>query len=288
MTGTVRQASFDELGTPLSTATFVVVDLETTGGSARDDAITEIGAVRVRGGESLGDFQTLVRPSTPIPPFISVLTGITDSMVASAPPIRAALPSFLEFARGATLVAHNAPFDVGFLRQASADLGLSWPAFAVLDTARLARRVLTRDETPNCKLSTLARLFATRVQPCHRALADAAATVDVLHGLLERVGNLGVHTVEELIGFSSQVPERVRRKRHLAAGLPAGPGVYVSATGRGALCTSGRATMCGRASGPISPRRRRGAASPRWFLSRRGSTQSAARPHWKPTSANFG
>lgn len=221
------QTTFDELGTPLASTTFVVVDLETTGGSAQHDAITEIGAVRVRGGEVLGEFQTLVRPSGAIPPFIAVLTGITDSMVAGAPGPRSVLPSFLEFARGATLVAHNAPFDIGFLRQGTERLGLGWPAFPVVDTVRLARRVLTRDEAPNCKLATLARLFSTSTEPCHRALADARATVDVLHHLLERVGNLGVHTLEELTSYSARVPDHVRRKRHLADGLPLGPGVYI-------------------------------------------------------------
>jgi DNA polymerase-3 subunit epsilon len=97
----------------------------------------------------------------------------------------------------------------------------------VLDTALIARRALTRDEAPNCKLATLARLFRTETEPSHRALADARATVGVLHGLIERVGNLGVHSVEELRAFSTAVPVEVRRKRHLADGLPDGPGVYV-------------------------------------------------------------
>ena len=78
--------------------------------------ITEIGAVKVRGGEVLGEFQTLVNPHTEIPAFIAVLTGISNAMVADAPPIESALPAFLEFAAGTVLVAHNAPFDVGFLR----------------------------------------------------------------------------------------------------------------------------------------------------------------------------
>ena len=86
-----HQQTFDELGTPLREVTFVVVDLETTGGSAADCEITEIGAVKVRAGEILGELQTLVRPGAPIPSFISVLTGITDAMVATAPPIEAVL-----------------------------------------------------------------------------------------------------------------------------------------------------------------------------------------------------
>jgi DNA polymerase-3 subunit epsilon len=97
--------------------TFVVVDLETTGAAATD-SITEVGAVKVRGGEVLGEFQTLVNPTGPIAPFVAVLTGITDLMVAAAPPIKAVLPAFIEFTKGTVLVAHNDPFDVGFLRSA--------------------------------------------------------------------------------------------------------------------------------------------------------------------------
>ena len=119
------QQTFDELGTPLRDVTFVVVDLETTGGSpAAGSSITEIGAVKVRHGEVLGEFQTLVKPTDEIPAFIAVLTGITNAMVATAPRIESALPAFLEFARGTVLVAHNAPFDIGFLRHYSEAMGI--------------------------------------------------------------------------------------------------------------------------------------------------------------------
>ncbi|MGE5763532.1 MAG: DEDD exonuclease domain-containing protein [Mycobacterium leprae] len=236
------QASLDELGTPLSQVTFVVIDLETTGGSASDDAITEIGAVKVRGGEVLGEFQTLVRPAGPIPAFIAVLTGITESMVADAPRIEAVLPSFAEFVRGAVLVAHNAPFDLGFLRAASARTRLDLPHVDALDTARLARRVLTRDEAPDCRLRTLARLFHAGTEPCHRALADARATVDVLHGLLARVGTIGVHSLEELRAFSTEITPAQRRKRHLAERVPAVPGVYLFTDGRGEVLYVGKST----------------------------------------------
>ena len=223
-----RQRSFDELGRPLRDITFCVVDLETTGGSAEGGAmITEVGAVKVRGGEVLGEFQSLVNPHTAIPPFIAVLTGISDSMVCDAPPIDEVLPAFLEFAAGTCLVAHNAPFDVGFLRHFAKRQGRAWPTFEVLDTARLARRVVTRDEAPNCKLGSLARVFRSGTTPNHRALADARATVDVLHGLMERLGGLGVHTLEELQTFSARVSTAQRRKRHLAEGLPHAPGVYL-------------------------------------------------------------
>ncbi|HEY3535459.1 MAG TPA: exonuclease domain-containing protein, partial [Pedococcus sp.] len=141
----VVQGTFDDLGTALAEVSFVVVDLETTGGSPQDSAITEIGAVKVRGGELLGEFQTLVNPHLPIPPFIQALTGITTAMVAEAPRIESALPAFLEFAQGSVLVAPNAGFDVGFLKAATAAQGLAWPGFPVLDTVHLARHLVSRD-----------------------------------------------------------------------------------------------------------------------------------------------
>ena len=234
------QATIDELGTPLRDVTFVVVDLETTGGAAEDCGITEFGAVKVRGGEVLGEFQTLVNPGAPIPPLVAVLTGITDRLVAAAPPLAAALPAFLEFARGAVLVAHNAPYDTGFLRAACARHGLPWPDPVVLDTARLARHVVAGDDVRNHKLATLAAFFRSPVTPDHRALTDARATVHVLHALMERVGNLGVQSLEELAAYSSRVPPSTRRKRGLADDLPHAPGVYLFLDERGKALYVGR------------------------------------------------
>ncbi len=148
-------------------------------------------------------------------------------MLVDAPPLGAAVPAFLEFATGAVLVAHNAPYDVSFLKGACAVLGRAWPDHAVVDTARLARAVLLRDEVRDCKLGTLARHFRATTTPNHRALSDARATVDVLHGLIERVGPLGVHSLEELATYTSRVTPAQRRKRHLAEALPDSPGVYV-------------------------------------------------------------
>lgn len=225
MTSTLLQPSFEDLGRPLATTPFVVVDLETTGAGA-DASITEIGAVRVCGGEVEGEFQTLVNPHAHIPPLVSVLTGITDAMVAGAPRVDQVVPPFLEFARGAVLVAHNAGFDVGFLKRACAAHDLAWPGFGVLDTVALARGVLLRDEVPNVKLATLARHFRVAEPPNHRALTDARATVTVFHKLLERVGNLGVTSVEDLLEFTRGVSPERRAKRTWAAAAPTAPGVY--------------------------------------------------------------
>ncbi|GAB4086095.1 DEDD exonuclease domain-containing protein [Myceligenerans cantabricum] len=227
VSSTPYQASFDELGTPLRDVTFVVVDLETTGTRASEGGITEIGAVKVRGGERLGEFQSLVNPGQPVPAFVARLTGITNAMVATAPDIAKVLPSFLEFAHDAVLVAHNAPFDVGFLKAACERLGYEWPGFGVVDTVPLARKVVPRDEAPNHKLSTLARLFRAEVTPDHRALSDARATVDVLHALFDRLGPMGVTHLEDLRTAADPVPPEVRAKRHLAADLPEAPGVYL-------------------------------------------------------------
>jgi DNA polymerase-3 subunit epsilon len=222
-------------GLALRDTTFVVVDLETTGGRATEsapgrgdhDQITEIGAVKVRGGEIIGELGTLVDPGRAIPPQIVALTGITTAMVCDAPRIESVLPSFLEFARGAVLVAHNAGFDIGFLKAAAKRCDIAWPQPPVLCTVKLARRVLTRDEAPSVRLSALAQLFSASTTPNHRALDDARATVDVLHGLIERVGNQGVHTFPELRTYLPNVTPAQRGKRHLAAGLPRRPGVYL-------------------------------------------------------------
>jgi DNA polymerase III subunit epsilon len=183
---------------------FAVVDLETTGWSPEQAAITEIGAVRVRAGARRGEFvrqgefASLVNPGTPVPPGIADLTGITDWMLAAAPRLGAVLPGLLDFARDCVLVAHNAPFDLGFLVAGCGDLGLAWPGFTVLDTVMLARRVMDPDEVPDCKLSTLAGFFGARTAPNHRALADARATADVLSWLIRRLAHRGIRTLRQL------------------------------------------------------------------------------------------
>jgi DNA polymerase III subunit epsilon len=234
VTGPDPQLTFEELGTPLHAATFVVLDLETTGGPPAGgdpadgpDAITEIGAVKVRGGRVVGEYATLVDPGRDVPPQIVALTGITTAMVSAAPRLPAVLPGFLEFCAGAVVVAHNAPFDVGHLRAACRRHGSVWPRPPVVCTARLARKVLTRDEAPSCRLSALAALFRAGTRPVHRALDDARATVDVLHALLERVGGHGVSSLEDLLALQVEVTPAQRGKRHLADAVPHAAGVYL-------------------------------------------------------------
>lgn len=229
-----RQLSFNDLGTPLVEATLVVVDLETTGTDPKSDAITEIGAVKVRGGEVLGEFRTFVDPQRPIPAYIASLTGITNATVAGAPPIQAVLPTFLDFVGDVALVAHNARFDIGFLTAHAARCELLWPRPQVLDTLTLARSVFRRDEVRDHKLSTLAAYVGATVTPDHRALSDARATVDVLHAIIDRLGPASASTLEDLSSAHRRATPVQLRKKHLADQIPAVPGVYQFLDAQGA------------------------------------------------------
>ena len=184
---------------------FVVFDLETSGAApSTGAAVTEIGALKVLGGEIVGEFQSFVDPGHHLSDFITSLTGITDEMLAGAPTIDQVLPTFLDFlgpGHETVLVAHNASFDMSFMKAAASAHSYQWPDYSVIDTARVARYVLDRDEVPNCKLSTLAPFFGSPTSPNHRALDDARATVDVLHGIFERLGSHNVTTLEQLLQF---------------------------------------------------------------------------------------
>jgi DNA polymerase III alpha subunit (gram-positive type) len=117
---------------------------------------------------------------------------------------------FLGSAEDTVVVAHNSPFDLSFLKAASKTHEIEWPDYLTVDTARLARAVLDGDEVINCKLSTLAEFFAASTSPNHRALDDAMATVDVLHGLIERLAGFDVHSFEQMRNFPSR-KKRVKR-----------------------------------------------------------------------------
>jgi DNA polymerase-3 subunit epsilon len=205
-----------------------VVDLETTGGGPGDSGITEIGAVRVRGGRLEETFVTLVNPRRPIPPFVRDLTGITDDMVANAPDLADALPRFLAFAGGAVLVAHNAAFDVGHLTAARQQLEARPLDVPALCTLRLARRLL-----PELRRRNLDSVAGDLGIPCadrHRALGDARIAADVLRAFLTRAAERGFRTVADLVRFQTLAvdgrPLVVHVSRERLDALPPSPGVY--------------------------------------------------------------
>lgn len=227
--------------TPLHAVSFTVVDLETTGGAPETCAITEVGAVRVCGGEREGELATLVHPGMAIPRQISRLTGIDNRLVADAPRITAVLPMLLELWRGSVLVAHNARFDTSFLNVALRRHDYPEIDLPVVCTATLARR-LVREEVRNCRLATLCRHFRTHHEPTHRALPDARATVELLHALLERASGMGVSTLEELLEVCRRRDLGAVTSRHrLADGLPTDPGVYAFRSPAGEVLYVGKA-----------------------------------------------
>jgi len=211
---------------PLDRATFVVVDLETTGlrpGSAR---ICEIGAVRVHELELAEEFELLVDPGVPIGPAITALTGLRDAELRGAPHPGIAVRRFLEFAGDAVLVAHNARFDLAFLDRETERLTGARLAGAVVDTVGLARRLLA-GRTPRAGLASLAQLFGTAAQPCHRALPDAQATAEILLRLIGLAQERGALTVADLVDLAAPRVRKVYAKRSLAFGAPTAPGVYL-------------------------------------------------------------
>jgi DNA polymerase III epsilon subunit family exonuclease len=210
----------------LENATFVVVDLETTGlrpGTAR---ICEIGAVRVRELELEEEFQLLVDPGVPIGPTISALTGLHDSELRGQPHPGIAVRRFLEFAGDAVLVAHNARFDLSFLDRETERLVGARLAGPVVDTVGLARRLLA-GRTPRAGLATLAQFFGTDARPCHRALPDALATAEILIRLIGLAQERGARTIADLGDLAAPRTRRIYAKRGLAFGAPASPGVYL-------------------------------------------------------------
>ena len=207
----------DLLAGLLASTDLVVVDLETTGWLADDASITEIGAVRLSASAPAAEFAALVNPGVPIPAEITALTGITDAMVAGAGAIADVLPAFVEFARGGVIVAHNAPFDIGFLTAACRACGIGWMPCGVIDTAVLSRLLLRQGEVADHKLATLSCHFSASAGPFHRAVADARATAAVLAGLLRL---LPIRAGSILAGIG-----RARSRYDVAAAGARAPGV---------------------------------------------------------------
>jgi len=235
------QRTFDELGAHLMDVPFCVLDLETTGLSPDGDAITEIGAVRYSLGVETGRFQSLINPDAPIPPRITVVTGITQAMVIDAPKIGEALPSLLEFIGDAVIVGHNVRFDMSFLNAASIRLGYGRLPNRTVDTLRLAQR-LVRKDLRSFKLSSLAAHFGSPVTPNHRALDDTLATAHVFWALLERAGSIGVTHLDDLLALPTIKGSRAIGKLSLTEGLPRSPGVYTFRDKTGAAIYIGKTT----------------------------------------------
>jgi DNA polymerase-3 subunit epsilon len=238
--GPSRQTTFDDQ-TPLVDTTFVVLDLETTGLSPERDRITEVGAVRARGGEVLAELRTFVHPGVPIPPAVTAITGITDADVANAPDVATVLPTVVDFLGDAVFVAHNARFDLGFLRAAAQRIGLPALRPRVIDTAVLARRLI-RDEVRDMRLGTLARHLRAPDSPDHRALNDARATLHVLHALIERATAYGATSIEDLEQLCGPTGDRSHRRIALIADAPSAPGIYRFLGDDGTVLYVGKAT----------------------------------------------
>ncbi len=235
-----RQRSFDDLEVPLRDVTFCAVDLETTSGSWRDGEIIEIGAVKSRGGETLGTFETFVRPSSDPPVEIQLLTGITPGMLTDALPLPSVLPSFIEFCGTSVFVAHNARFDKSFIDAACRRLDYEISAAPIVDTLRLARRLL-RNEVRSCGLARLAAHFRTSHTPNHRAYPDAAACLEVLWALIERGAAYGVATLADLLQIQSVRSNPHFEKVKLARSLPTTRGVYLFENARREVIYVGKA-----------------------------------------------
>src|SRR3954451_12075812 len=226
--------------TALEHASFVIFDLETTGLSPTRSRIVEIGAQRVEALEPGETFETLVNPDVPLPAAITALTGIGQGDLRGAPGADLAVRRFLAFAGDAVLVAHNARFDMGFLDHAVERLTGRRVAAPVVDTVWLARRLLA-GRTRRFGLQPLSHFFGTSVAPCHRALADASATAEVLTALIGRAQERGALTVADLVELSAPRARRLHAKRSLVAGAPTTPGTYMFKDARGQVLYVGRA-----------------------------------------------
>ena len=225
-TGTTVSLATARADPLLEEAEFVVFDLETTGLSATQCRICEVGAVRVRGLELVDSFQSLVNPGVTLPEPIARLTGLREEELRRAPSVSSVLSRFLTFAGDQLLVAHNARFDQRFLeRQLILRHGrrLSEPP---LCTAALARRLL-EGRRRRVGLASLADFFGVSTQPCHRALPDSEATAEVLVHLIGLAQELGATRLSHLRALAAPRKRRVYGKRSLARGAPTRPGVYL-------------------------------------------------------------
>ncbi|POP34290.1 PolC-type DNA polymerase III [Lactonifactor longoviformis] len=188
--------------------TFVVFDIETTGFSPLANKIIEIGAVRVEEGKITDRFSTFVNPKVPIPFRIETLTGINDNMVSQAEEITDILPRFMEFCRGAVMVAHNAEFDMSFIQKNCEDLGIETD-FTYADTVGMARFLLPA--LNRFKLDTVAKAVGVSLQNHHRAVDDAACTAEIFVKFIEMLKEREIENLDQLNEAGAVTPEVVMK-----------------------------------------------------------------------------
>ena len=189
-------------------STFVVFDIETTGIGPKSNEIIEIGAVKVKNRKITDRFSTFINPERPIPYQITKLTSIDDTMVADAPKLDKVLPEFLEFCQDAVMVAHNANFDMGFIGQKTADLGLPCE-YTVVDTVAVARALLP--ELKNYKLHTVAKQLGVSLEHHHRAVDDAEATAEIFIHMVKRLEDMEIINLTQLNEFGHPNEESIRK-----------------------------------------------------------------------------
>ena len=189
-------------------STFVVFDIETTGFSAVNDRIIEIGAVKVENGMITEKFSEFVNPERPIPFEIEKLTSINDRMVEDAPNISVILPKFMDFCGGSVLVAHHADFDTGFIRHNCEVLGLPYD-YTYVDTLGIARSFL--EGLKNYKLDTVVEAMGCTLANHHRAVDDAGATADVFVRFLERFKKKNIRDLDELNTYSAMSVDAIKK-----------------------------------------------------------------------------
>ena len=175
--------------------TYCVLDLETTGLSAKTEKITEIGIMKIKNGEVLEKFCKFVNPEKPIPQKVQEVTNITDDMVADSPTIEELFPKVLEFIKGSVLVAHNAAFDIGFLKNVAKGLGYEFD-YTYVDTLPLARRLYP--DLKKHKLGKIAEHLKIKVEVAHRALDDVDTTVKILNVMMEELKKRGATKVADI------------------------------------------------------------------------------------------
>jgi DNA polymerase-3 subunit epsilon len=253
----------------LETLPFVVVDLETTGGSALFDRVLEVAAIRMQNGVVQDRFECLVEPGMPIPPFVTRITGINAGLVRGKPAFDSLLPDLRTLLDGAVLVAHNVAFDGNFLASAFRRVGTPWDG-EKLCTLRMARRLIPG--LHSYRLDSLCAFLGFTFVQRHRAGPDAEATLHLLRHLLEAALANGIHTLGGLVRLQQQPVSRKRRKGRVdeaqVASLPTTPGVYLLKDRHGQVVYVGKSVNVrqrvrthlrpsGTARGPAQPRLRR-------------------------------